>query len=380
MRQTLLPGFIALAAVLALTACSKEAPPAPPPPQVGVVTLGSGEAPLQTELPGRVSALETSEVRPQISGIVRDRLFEEGAMVRAGQTLYVIADAPYRATLGTAQANLARARASINATRLQAQRYRELVGMNAVSRQEADNADAAAQQAVADVAAQRAAVRSAQIDLDFTRIKAPISGRIGRSAVTPGALVQAGQAEILATIQRTDQVYVDISQSAAQLLDLRDAMRAGGVTASRSAPVRLILPNGKPYAREGRLQFSEVTVDPTSGAVTLRATFPNPDGLLLPGMFVRAQLTEGLRTNAVLAPQRGITRDQRGRAVALVVGRDNKVAQRVVTIDRPIGSNWIVSSGLRAGDRLIVEGMMVVRPGMVVTPAAPQQAPRSTRN
>ncbi|TAK10491.1 MAG: efflux RND transporter periplasmic adaptor subunit [Rhizorhabdus sp.] len=380
MRQPILPGFIALAAVLALTACSKEAPPAPPPPQVGVVTLGSGAAPLQTELPGRISALETSEVRPQISGIVRDRLFQEGAMVRAGQTLYIIADAPYRATLGTAQANLARARASINATRLQAQRYRELVGMNAVSRQEADNADAAAQQAVAEVAAQRAAVRSAQIDLDFTRIKAPISGRIGRSAVTPGALVQAGQAEILATIQRTDQVYVDISQSAAQLLDLREAMRAGGVTASRAAPVRLILPNGKPYAREGRLQFSEVTVDPTSGAVTLRATFPNPDGVLLPGMFVRAQLTEGLRTNAVLAPQRGITRDQRGRAVALVVGRDNKVAQRFVTIDRPIGSNWIVSSGLRAGDRLIVEGMMAVRPGMVVTPAAPQQAPRSTRN
>lgn len=380
MRQPILPGFIALAAVLALTACSKEAPPAPPPPQVGVVTLGSGAAPLQTELPGRISALETSEVRPQISGIVRDRLFQEGAMVRAGQTLYIIADAPYRATLGTAQANLARARASINATRLQAQRYRELVGMNAVSRQEADNADAAAQQAVAEVAAQRAAVRSAQIDLDFTRIKAPISGRIGRSAVTPGALVQAGQAEILATIQRTDQVYVDISQSAAQLLDLREAMRAGGVTASRAAPVRLILPNGKPYAREGRLQFSEVTVDPTSGAVTLRATFPNPDGVLLPGMFVRARLTEGLRTNAVLAPQRGITRDQRGRAVALVVGRDNKVAQRFVTIDRPIGSNWIVSSGLRAGDRLIVEGMMAVRPGMVVTPAAPQQAPRSTRN
>jgi membrane fusion protein, multidrug efflux system len=380
MRQPILPGFIALAAVLALTACSKEAPPAPPPPQVGVVTLGSGAAPLQTELPGRISALETSEVRPQISGIVRDRLFQEGAMVRAGQTLYIIADAPYRATLGTAQANLARARASINATRLQAQRYRELVGMNAVSRQEADNADAAAQQAAAEVAAQRAAVRSAQIDLDFTRIKAPISGRIGRSAVTPGALVQAGQAEILATIQRTDQVYVDISQSAAQLLDLREAMRAGGVTASRAAPVRLILPNGKPYAREGRLQFSEVTVDPTSGAVTLRATFPNPDGVLLPGMFVRAQLTEGLRTNAVLAPQRGITRDQRGRAVALVVGRDNKVAQRFVTIDRPIGSNWIVSSGLRAGDRLIVEGMMAVRPGMVVTPAAPQQAPRSTRN
>jgi membrane fusion protein (multidrug efflux system) len=183
MRQPILPGFIALAAVLALTACSKEAPPAPPPPQVGVVTLGSGAAPLQTELPGRISALEPSEVRPQISGIVRDRLFQEGAMVRAGQTLYIIADAPYRATLGTAQANLARARASINATRLQAQRYRELVGMNAVSRQEADNADAAAQQAVAEVAAQRAAVRSAQIDLDFTRIKAPISGRIGRSAV-----------------------------------------------------------------------------------------------------------------------------------------------------------------------------------------------------
>lgn len=380
MRQLPFPGFAALAALAMLSACGGEAPPAPPPPQVGVVTLSTGSAPLQTELPGRISALETSEVRPQISGVVRRRLFEEGGFVRAGQVLYLIEDAPYRAALGTAQGNLARAQASIKATRLQAQRYRELVGMNAVSRQEADNADAAAQQAVADVTAQRAAAQSARINLDFTRIRAPISGRIGRSLVTPGALVQAGQADPLATIQRTDRVYVDISQSAAQLLDLREAMQAGGVRASRGAPVRLILPNGKTYAREGRLQFSEVTVDPTSGAVTLRADFPNPDGLLLPGMFVRAQLTEGVRSNAVLAPQRGITRDQRGRAVALVVGKGNRVEQRMVTIDRPIGPDWIVSSGLRAGDRLIVEGLMNLRPGMTVTPGAPQPAPKTAGN
>ncbi|ATE63405.1 efflux RND transporter periplasmic adaptor subunit [Rhizorhabdus dicambivorans] len=380
MRQLPIPGFAALAALALLTACGGDPPPAPPPPQVGVVTLSTGSAPLQTELPGRISALETSEVRPQISGVVRRRLFEEGAMVRAGQLLYVIEDAPYSAALGTAQGNLARARASINATRLQAQRYRELVGINAVSRQEADNADAAAQQALADVTAQRAAARAAQINLDFTRIKAPISGRIGRSLVTPGALVQAGQPDPLATIQRTDRVYVDITQSAAQLLDLREAMRAGGVEASAGAPVRLILPNGKPYGLAGRLQFSEVSVDPASGAVTLRATFPNPDGLLLPGMFVRAQLTQGVRRAAILAPQRGITRDQRGRPVALVVGRGNKVEQRMVTVDRPLGDKWIVTGGLRPGDRLIVEGLMNLRPGTVVTPGAPQPAPGTAGN
>ena len=284
MQKGLIVGLFACVSTLVLGGCGKEAPAAPPPPSVGVVSLKVESAPLISELPGRISAAETAEVRPQISGIIRKRLFAEGAYVKAGQLLYDIEDAPYQAALAQARGNLARAQASINATSLQARRYQELVGINAVSRQEADNAAATAQQARADVAAQRAAVQAAQVNQNFTRIRAPISGRIGRSLFTPGALVQAGQADPLATIQRIDSVYVDVTQSAADIINFRQALRDGGVSEADGARVQLLLPNGSTYALEGRLQFSEVTVDPSSGAVTVRATFPNPDGLLLPGM------------------------------------------------------------------------------------------------
>lgn len=376
MQKGFIIGLFAFGPVLTLGGCGKEQPPAPPPPKVGVVTLKTESAPLTTELPGRVSAVETAEVRPQINGIIRRRLFVEGGQVRAGQLLYEIEDAPYRAALGQAQGSLARARASIQATSLQARRYRELAGINAVSRQEADNAAAAAGQARADVAAQQAAVRAAAVNQNFTRIRAPISGRIGRSLFTPGALVQAGQADPLATIQRTDQVYVDVTQSAAQILDFRQALREGGVSEADGARVELILPNGSVYPGVGRLQFSEVTVDPSSGAVTLRATFPNPDGLLLPGMYVRARLIEGQRTAAILAPQQGISRDPRGRATALVVNRQNKVELRQVETDRAVGDKWIITKGLKAGDRLIVEGLVNLKPGTTVLPGAPQQVTR----
>ncbi|WP_176590943.1 efflux RND transporter periplasmic adaptor subunit [Sphingobium sp. EM0848] len=373
MQKGIFVGLLACVSTLALGACGEKQQTAPPPPAVGVVTMKSESAPLINELPGRIAALETAEVRPQISGVIRRRLFTEGAYVRAGQLLYEIEDAPYRAALGQAQGALARAQASIRATGLQAQRYKDLVGINAVSKQEADNAAASAQQARADVTAQHAAVQAAQVNQDFTRIRAPISGRIGRSLFTPGALVQAGQADALATIQRTDTVYVDVTQSAAQIIDLKQAMGAGGVSAEQGARVQLLLPNGSVYPIEGRLQFSEVTVDPSAGTVTLRATFANPDGLLLPGMYVRARLVEAQRTQAILAPQQGITRDARGRATAMVVGADNKVEMREVETDRPVGDKWIVTKGLKAGDRLIVEGLVNLRPGAVVQPGRPQQ-------
>lgn len=373
MQKGIIGGLLACVGALALAACEKEAPPAPPSPAVGVVTVATESAPLLQELPGRIVASETAEVRPQISGVIRRRLFTEGGFVKAGQQLYEIEDAPYRASVAQAQGQLARAQASIRASSLQAQRYRDLVGTNAVSKQEADNAEAAAQQARADVAAQRAAVQAAQVNQGFTRIRAPISGRIGRSIFTPGALVQAGQSDPLTTIQRTDMVYVDVTQSAAQIIDLRQAMRSGGVSDDGGARVQLVLPNGSVYPIEGRLQFSEVTVDPSSGAVTLRASFQNPDGLLLPGMYVRARLVEGRVSQAVMAPQQGIARDARGRATAMVVGAGNKVEMRQVETDRAVGDKWIVTKGLKAGDKLIVEGLLNLRPGVVVRPGKPQQ-------
>ena len=373
MQKGFFTGLLACASALALSACGESPPPAPPPPSVGVVTLQTETAALLNELPGRITAVETAEVRPQISGVIRRRLFTEGGYVSAGQLLYEIEDAPYRAAVAQAQGSLARANAAIRSTTLQAQRYKDLVGVNAVSRQEYDNADASAQQARADVAAQRGALQSAQVNQGFTRIRAPISGRIGRSLFTPGALVQAGQADALATIQRTDTVYVDVTQSAAQIIDLKQAMKNGGVSEANGARITLMLPNGTAYPSEGRLQFADVSVDPTSGSVILRATFANPDGLLLPGMYVRAKLVEGERKQAILAPQQGITRDARGRATAMVVGKDNKTEMRQVEIDRAVGDKWIVTGGLKPGDRLIVEGLVNLRPGTVVKPGAPQQ-------
>jgi len=358
----------AIGIAITLAACGKKPPPSMPPPTVGYVVLKTEPVTLATELPGRVSAMESSDVRPQVSGVVRRRDFTEGSLVKAGQVLYEIEDSPYRATLLSAQGQLAQAQANIRSTQLQADRYGQLVAMDGVSKQDADNAQAAAEQAKAAVVAGRGAVAAAEVNLGFTRIRAPISGRIGRSLFTPGALVQAGQSEALATIQRMDEVYVDVTQSAPELLDLRAAMRGGDVT--RSAPdtarVQLVLPNGAVYPIPGVLRFADVTVDPTTGAVVVRATFPNPDGVLLPGLYVHARLIEGVAQNGLLAPQTGVTRNERGQAVAMVVGPNNVVAQRMVETGRTIGDKWLVTGGLAPGDKVIVDGLVNLHPGAKV--------------
>lgn len=365
---------LAVLSFLWLSGCEAPEQMTPPVPEVGVVSLHSETVTLTSELPGRVVAAETSEVRPQVNGIIRKRLFEEGGMVEAGQVLYEIEDAPYQAALGTAQGALARAEAAIDATRRKADRFQQLGTLSAISQQEIDNAVAEADQAAADVVAQRAAVEAARVNLDFTRIRAPISGRIGRSLVTPGALVQAGQPEALAVIQQTETVYVDITQSASDVLNLRQAVQDGLISRDADGtPVELLLPNGTLYPEEGRLEFSEITVNPATGAVTLRATFPNADDMLLPGMYVRARLIEGVQQEAILAPQRGISRDNRGRPVALVVNDDNVVERRIVVTERAIGDHWLITEGLQPGDRLIVEGVHRVAPGITVTPTPWQE-------
>lgn len=353
--------------LLVLAGCAKKPPP-PPPPTVGFVVLRTEPVTLTTELPGRVSALESSDVRPQISGVIRRRAFTEGSMVKAGQVLYEIEDAPYQAALLSAQGQLAQAQANIRSTQLQADRYRQLVAINGVSRQDADNAEAAADQAKASVIAGRGAVKSAEVNLGFTRIRAPISGRIGRSLFTPGALVQNGQAGALATIQRMDQVYVDVTQSAADLLRFRAAIHGGEVTqpGPDSARVQVVLPNGAVYPVEGVLRFADVTVDATTGAVVVRAAFPNPDGVLLPGLYVRARVIEGVRQQGLLVPQAGVMHNERGEAVALVLGPGDVVAQRTVKVDQAIGDKWVVADGLKPGDRVIVDGLLRLHPGAKV--------------
>jgi membrane fusion protein, multidrug efflux system len=363
-----------VACALALAACGKKPPPPMPPPTVGFVVLRTEPVTLTAELPGRVSAMESSDVRPQINGVIRRRAFAEGSLVRSGQVLYEIEDAPYRAALLTAQGQLAQAEANIRATQLLADRDRQLVVLNAVSKQDADNAEAAANQARAAVVTGRGTVKSAEVNLGFTRIRAPISGQIGRSLITPGALVQTGQTQPLATIQRMDQVYVDLTQSAADLLNLRTEMHGGDIArpGPDSAPVQLVLPNGAVYPIQGVLRFAEVTVDPTTGAVVVRATFPNPNGVLLPGLYVRARVIEGVRERGLLAPQAGVTRNERGQATALVLGPGNVVAQRLVKTDQAIGDKWVIAEGLHAGDRLIVDGLVNLHPGAKVNarPAA----------
>jgi membrane fusion protein, multidrug efflux system len=367
-----------LAVPLALAACSGgdggnesgQQPgggAAPPPARVGVVTVQPQTVTLTTELPGRLSAFETSEVRPQVNGLVLDRLFTEGEQVSRGQALYRIDPQPYQAAAASARANLARSRAAIASSAALARRYGELVRINAISRQDFENAQTSAAQARADVSAQQAALRSAQIDLGRTTIRAPIAGRIGRSTFTTGALVTAAQAEPLTTIQRLDPIYVDITQSSADLLRLRQQLLGGQVSRGQGATrVRLRLEDGSVYPVEGTLQFTDVSVDPTTGSQTIRARFPNPNRLLLPGMYARAELIQGTQANALLVPQRAVTRDERGQATAMVVGPDNKVAARQLQTTRTIGENWLVTGGLRAGDRVVVEGGMMLRPGMPV--------------
>ncbi|WP_245653910.1 efflux RND transporter periplasmic adaptor subunit [Novosphingobium rosa] len=345
-------------------------------PEVGVVTLTEQDATQSSSLPGRVVAVETSEVRPQINGLIRRRFFEEGSLVKAGQVLYEIEDTPYRAALGSANGQMAVAQASIRSTALQADRYKRLIDIKGVSQQDLDNAVAAADVARATLQARRADVSSAQVNLGFTRVRAPISGRIGRSLVTVGGLAQTGQSQPLATISKIDQVYVDVTEPAGKLLDLTEALKKGSLSreGKAGAKVELTLPNGKIYPVKGQLEFTEPTVDGSSGSVTVRARFANADGVLLPGMYVRARVTDGVIHRAVMAPQRGVTHDEHGDAVALVMGAGGKVAQRKLVLGEAQGDAWVVESGLKAGDRLIVEGQLNVKPGDAATAVPAGQA------
>jgi len=363
-------GAAALVLLLVLASCGPKDPGGPPraPPEVGVVVVRTEPIALTTELSGRTSAFLVSEVRPQVGGVITARLFQEGAYVRAGQPLYQIDPATYRASLQSAEAGLAQARAAYATAKLKADRYKDLVTINAVSRQDNDDAQAAAQQAAANVEAQRAAVDQARINLGYSRVVAPISGRIGKSSVTPGALVTASQATALATVQNLDKIYVDVTQSAAEVLRLRRDLAAGQIGGPTSAQASLILEDGTIYPIPGKLEFADVTVDPGTGSVDLRAVFPNPDGTLLPGLYVRARISKGVVDAGVLAPQAAVTRDPKGQASVLVVGAGNKAETRPLTIAQTVGDKWLVTAGLKAGDRLIVDGLQKAQPGAVVKP------------
>lgn len=358
--------FVAL-----IAACSGQSDQMPPggPVEVGYVTLQQTEAKLTTELTGRVNATMVSEVRPQVDGIIRSRLFKEGSIVRAGQPLYVIDPRSYAASRDQIAAQIENARATLAAADAKARRYRSLTDNQAVSRQDIDDAIAAAAQARAQLHEYEANLRAANLSIEFTRVLAPISGRIGRSGVTPGALVTANQTTALATIQQLDPVFVDITQSSAQMLALRQRLATGAVLPS-STSVRLKLENGTDYPHQGTIEFSEFSVDQNSGTVVLRASVPNPEGMLLPGMFVRIETPQGVVPNAVLAPQQGITRDAKGNALALILDKDDKVVQRTVQTVQAVGSMWVVSEGLQPGDRLIVQGTDKAVPGATVKATA----------
>ena len=372
-EKRILQGLLLGAIGLLAAGCARHTAPAPPKPAVTVVDLHARPVSLTTELPGRVSAYRIAEVRPQVNGVVLKRLFKEGDLVGAGQQLYQIDPAPYQAALASARATVAHARASVTAARLIAQRYQALSEAHAVSRQDYDNAVATLGQDEADAASGEAAVRTAEINLAYTKVYSPISGRTGRSSVTEGALVTANQATSLLTVTQLDPVYVDLTQPSTTLVRLKRELAAGQIRRvdGDQAPAKLLLEDGSAYESPGTLQFSEVTVDQGTGSVTLRAIFPNSQGLLLPGMFVRATIEEGVREGAILAPQQGITHAPDGTATALIVGADGKVEKRSVELDRAIGDEWVVTKGLVSGDRLIVAGRQKVKPGMDVA-ARPQ--------
>ena len=345
----------AVALATLLSGCKKEeAAPVAPPPQVGVVTLQPQTFTLTSDLPGRTSAYRIAEVRPQVNGIILKRMFKEGGDVKLGQQLYQIDSSVYDATLKSAEANLQQ-------TKSISDRYKQLVNEQAVSRQEYDTA-------VANRLQSEAALQTAQINVRYTKVYAPLTGRIGRSNVTEGALVTSGQADPMAVIQQIDPIYVDVTQSSVELLQLRRELESGRLqkAGDNAATVKLTLEDGSQYKLDGKLEFSEVSVDQTTGSVTLRAVFPNPDHTLLPGMFVHAQLQAGVNAAAILAPQQGVTRDLKGSPTALVVGPDNKVELRQLKASRTVGSQWLIEDGLKAGDRLITEGLQFVKPGIEV--------------
>ena len=340
---------------------------APKDPEVGVVTLAPQSTTLKSELAGRTAAQMVAQIRPQVSGIVQKRAFTEGAMVKAGELLYQIDPASYQAAQASAKATLARAEATASAARLKAKRQADLFAIEAISQQDNEDAQTALQQAEADVASARAALETASINLERTRIVSPIAGRVEASTVTPGALVTANQETALTTVQQLDPIYVDIPQSSLEVLQLRKALSSGALKSEgNAARIQLVLEDGSTYAHEGKLQFAGVTVNTTTGAVTLRALVPNPERLLMPGMYVRARLDKGTDPEALLVPQPGIGRDNTGKATALVVNAENKVEQRKVEVAEAIGTNWRVTDGLKAGERVIVEGSGKVRPGQSV--------------
>jgi len=347
---------------------ARNGPPQDRVPEVGIITLESERLVLTAELPGRVGAYLVSEVRPQVNGLILRRLFTEGQDVRAGQVLYEIDQAPYQAAYDQATAAVAMAEASLPAVRSRAERFEGLVATQAIGQQEYDEAVAALNQAEAALAGSKAAAEIARINLSYAPVKAPISGRIGKSNVTVGALVTAYQPVSLATIQTLDPIYVDVIQSTTELLRLKRHLQDGRLDhdGTKQNEVELILEDGTSYPLEGKLQFRDVTVDPTTGSVTLRAVFPNPERVLLPGMFVRARVKEGVHERAILIPQQGVSRDPKGNPIALVVDSSGQAQRRMLTLDRAIGNRWLVSTGLAPGDRVIVEGVQGVRPGASV--------------
>ena len=358
-------------ALLGLSACGEQGPGGPPrgPVPVTVVTLAPQPVTVSRELPGRTRASVVAEVRPQVTGIVNEVLFEEGGTVEAGQPLYQLDDATYRADVDSARAALARARATLEADQKRAARIKELEQRGLVSAQDRDNVVAALREAEADVDVAQAALDSARVRLGYARIVSPIAGQVGRSAVTRGALVTTNQSDALASVQQIDPLYVDLAQSSSELLELRREFEAGRLESARDLPVILLLEDGSEHSETGRLAFSEVTVDPGTGRFMLRVVVPNPGQRLMPGMFVRARVGGGTRQDALLVPQQAVQRDPRGGTSVLLAGADDKVELRQVTVSRTIGDAWLVEDGLAAGDRVIVEGLQKVRPGAEVAPA-----------
>ncbi|MRX07432.1 efflux RND transporter periplasmic adaptor subunit [Pseudoduganella sp. FT25W] len=373
-------GAVAVVSALAVLAgCSKSASEAPHQQQVAEVGVFKvAQAPLQitTELPGRTAAYQVAEVRPQVSGLIQKRLFVEGADVKAGMPLYQIDPATYQASYNSAKAALSKAKANLLTAAPKVQRYKELVAIEGVSKQDYDDAVAAHEQAKADVESAAAALEQAKINVGYTHVDAPISGRIGRSSVTPGALVTASQTNALTTVQQLDPIYVDVTQTSEDMLRLKREVESGGLKKDGSqAKVTLVLSDGTKYAIAGKLQFSDVTVDPGTGNVTLRALFPNPKHDLLPGMFVRAMIESGVDEHAIAVPQQGVTRNAKGEATALVLNKEGKVEQRTLVTGATLGDKWLVKSGLNDGDLLIVEGLQKVKPGAPANAAKPAAAP-----
>ncbi len=373
----------ALASAVALSGCDQTQQanaPASQPAPVGVITLKSQPLTLTKELPGRVTASQVAEIRPQVSGIIQSRLFTQGAEVKKGQALYQIDPATFEAQVATSKAAISKAQASIANAKAKSDRYSELLAIKAVSQQDFDEADASYKGAQADLLTAQAQLKTAQINLNYSRVSSPISGQIGKSNVTAGALVSANQATVLATVTQLDPIYIDLTQSSSELTRLKKAIATGELDKDLTAQskVELTMEDGSVYPHTGTLQFSEVAVDPSTGSVTLRAEFPNPEKLLLPGMYVRAAVVEGVKSNAILVPQRGVSRNTKGEPTAMVVSKDNTVEARVLKTDRTVGANWLVTSGLNDGDQLIVEGLQKIAPGAPVN-AVPADSATKTQ-